>query len=66
VIEWQEGMSIPLHAKESLIWEAGKERLGEGENLHFIPPHAGEYTIIVRQKDGSVVATLHLHVVDKE
>lgn len=45
MLMYQEGVTVPLRAKQSLIWEVNGKVLGEGEKIFWTPTEPGEYTI---------------------
>lgn len=63
ILQYQEGMSIPLRAKRSLVWKVDGEILGEGDKTFWNPAQSGNYTIEAYENSGVKVATLHIYVV---
>lgn len=63
VLMFQEGMTVPLRAKQSLVWKVNGKILSEGEKVFWTPTEPGEYNIEASEEDGVKVETLRVHVV---
>ncbi|MEK7118159.1 MAG: transglycosylase domain-containing protein, partial [Patescibacteria group bacterium] len=64
VISYQSGMSIPLRANHALVWKVDGKILGEGKKIFWNPLQPREYTIEAYEK-GTLVTTLHIHVIEQ-
>ncbi|OGZ06758.1 MAG: hypothetical protein A2762_04435 [Candidatus Lloydbacteria bacterium RIFCSPHIGHO2_01_FULL_54_11] len=63
VLQFEEGMAVPLRAKHSLVWKVNGTLLGEGEELFWTPTQSGNYTIDAFEQGGPHVASLRVRVV---
>ncbi len=63
VLQFETTMSVPLRAKRALVWSVNGKVLGESEKIFWTPSKPGDYTIAAAEKDGTIVSTLHVHIV---
>ena len=63
VLQYEDGMSVPLRSRQFLRFVVNGNFIGEGTEVFWSPEGIGLYTITAKTNDGGAVTTLRVRVI---